>query len=377
MIKKVNVKTIQKFKDNKEKFSVLTAYDYSTAKYLDEAGIDIILIGDSLAMVALGYETTHAIGVNEMSIFTGAVARGVKRAMDVTDMPFLSYHTDISSAVKNCGEMIKLGANAVKIEGFSDYIIGVIKRLVETGIPVMGHLGFTPQFLNTLGGYKIQGKTQEAADEILRQAQQLEKAGVFSIVLEMVPDTPLLLGELFTQGLCDLAIKFFEGRDVVQNKAKAVEIWRLAAALNNKAAMDKLAWCAEHGEGTKQDKQEAAMWRQRITGTNTTEATQVQSRAHEDEANKKDKEVELLEERAKPKNGEAMWMLGVRCEFGMGVKQDVKRAEELFKRSAEQGNQQGQLLATTLKNKNGRGFREMDLKCLNSEDDTKWKAPTT
>ncbi len=188
MIKKVNVKTIQKYKDNKEKFSVLTAYDYSTAKYLDEAGIDIILIGDSLAMVALGYETTLSIGMNEMSIFTGAVARGVQRAMVVTDMPFLSYHTDISSAVKNCGEMIKLGANAVKIEGFSEYILDVIKRLVETGIPVMGHLGFTPQFLNTLGGYKIQGKTQEAADEILRQAQQLEKAGVFSIVLEMVPD---------------------------------------------------------------------------------------------------------------------------------------------------------------------------------------------
>ena len=188
MIKKVNVKTIQKYKDNKEKFSVLTVYDYSTAKYLDEAGIDIILIGDSLAMVALGYETTLSIGMNEMSIFTGAVARGVQRAMVVTDMPFLSYHTDISSAVKNCGEMIKLGANAVKIEGFSEYILDVIKRLVETGIPVMGHLGFTPQFLNTLGGYKIQGKTQEAADEILRQAQQLEKAGVFSIVLEMVPD---------------------------------------------------------------------------------------------------------------------------------------------------------------------------------------------
>lgn len=188
MIKKVNVKTIQKFKDNKEKFSVLTAYDYSTAKYLDEAGIDIILIGDSLAMVALGYETTHAIGVNEMSIFTGAVARGVKRAMVVTDMPFLSYHTDISSAVKNCGEMIKLGANAVKIEGFSDYIIGVIKRLVETGIPVMGHLGFTPQFLNTIGGYNIQGKSFDATLKILEQAKKLEQAGVFSIVLEMVPE---------------------------------------------------------------------------------------------------------------------------------------------------------------------------------------------
>lgn len=187
MIKKVNVKTIQKYKEENQKFSVLTAYDYSTAKYLDEAGIDIILIGDSLAMVALGYETTHSVGVEEMSIFTKAVSKGVQRAMVVTDMPFLSYHTDIPSAVKNCGEMIKFGANAVKIEGFSDYILDVISRLTETGIPVMGHLGFTPQFLNTLGGYKIQGKTKEAAEEILKQAKSLEQAGVFSIVLEMVP----------------------------------------------------------------------------------------------------------------------------------------------------------------------------------------------
>lgn len=187
MAKKITVNTIQKYKDNNEKFSVLTAYDYSTAKYIDEAGIDIILIGDSLAMVALGYETTHSIGVDEMAVFTGAVARGVSHAMVVTDMPFLSYHCDISAAVANCGKMIKLGANAVKIEGYSDYILSVIKRLVESGIPVMGHLGFTPQFLNTLGGYKIQGKTQEAAEEILKQAKELEKAGVFSIVLEMVP----------------------------------------------------------------------------------------------------------------------------------------------------------------------------------------------
>lgn len=187
MAKKFTVNTIQKYKDNNEKFSVLTAYDYSTAKYIDEAGIDIILIGDSLAMVALGYETTHSIGVDEMAVFTGAVARGVSHAMVVTDMPFLSYHCDISAAIANCGKMIKLGANAVKIEGYSDYILSVIKRLVESGIPVMGHLGFTPQFLNTLGGYKIQGKTQEAVEEILKQAKELEKAGVFSIVLEMVP----------------------------------------------------------------------------------------------------------------------------------------------------------------------------------------------
>lgn len=187
MSNKITVKSIQKIKDDGEKFSVLTAYDYSTAKYLDEAGIDIVLIGDSLAMVALGYETTHSVGVDEMKIFTRAVAKGVNHAMVVTDMPFLSYHTDIASAIKNCGEMIKVGANAVKIEGYSDYILSVVKRLVETGIPVMGHLGFTPQFLNTLGGYKIQGKTKEAAEEILKQAKELEKAGAFSIVLEMVP----------------------------------------------------------------------------------------------------------------------------------------------------------------------------------------------
>lgn len=183
----VTVNTIQKFKDNKEKFSVLTAYDYSTAKYIDEAGIDIVLIGDSLAMTALGYDTTHSIGVDEMGIFTKAVARGVTRAMVVTDMPFLSYHTNLSDAVKNCGQMIKYGANAVKIEGYSDYIVSVVKRLTESGIPVVAHLGFTPQFLNTLGGYKIQGKTKDAADEILRQAKELEKAGAFALVLEMVP----------------------------------------------------------------------------------------------------------------------------------------------------------------------------------------------
>lgn len=187
MIKKVTVKTIQKMKEADEKFSVLTAYDYSTAKYLDEAGIDIILIGDSLAMVALGYDTTHSVSVEEMKIFTGAVARGAECSMVITDMPFMSYNVDVSSALINCGEMIKAGANGVKIEGCNDYILEVVKRLVECGIPVMGHLGFTPQFLNTLGGYKIQGKTQEAAEEILQQARQLEKAGVFSIVLEMVP----------------------------------------------------------------------------------------------------------------------------------------------------------------------------------------------
>ena len=187
MVKKVTVNTLKKYKETNEKFSVLTAYDYSTAKYIDEAGVDIVLIGDSLAMVALGYESTNAIGIEEMSIFTKAVAKGVQRAMVITDMPFLSYHTDVPTAIRNCGQMIKLGANGVKIEGYSDYIIDVIKRLTGSGIPVIGHLGFTPQFLNTLGGYKIQGKDIEAAEKILAQAKKLEEAGVFAIVLEMVP----------------------------------------------------------------------------------------------------------------------------------------------------------------------------------------------
>ena len=188
VIKKVNVNTLQKIKNTGEKFSVLTAYDYSTAKYLDEAGIDVILIGDSLAMVALGYDTTHKIGVEEMSIFTKAVAKGVSRAMVVTDMPFMSYNIDLESALVNVCNMIKYGANAVKIEGFSDYILNVIRRCVESGVPVMGHLGFTPQFLNTIGGYNIQGKTFDTTIAILEQAKKLEDAGVFSIVLEMVPE---------------------------------------------------------------------------------------------------------------------------------------------------------------------------------------------
>ena len=187
MVKKVTVRTLKKLKENNEKFAVLTAYDYSTAKYLDEAGIDVILIGDSLAMVALGYENTNAIGVEEMSIFTKAVAKGAARAMVVTDMPFMSYTIDIPSALKNIGNMVKLGANAVKLEGCNDYILELIKRSTQMGVPVMGHIGFTPQSQNVIGGHIIQGKTDDAIEELLQQAKQLEKAGAFSIVLEMVP----------------------------------------------------------------------------------------------------------------------------------------------------------------------------------------------
>lgn len=186
--KKINVNTIQKLKNDGQKITSLTAYDYSTAKYLDEAGVDIVLIGDSLATVALGYETTHSVGMDEMLIFTRAVVRGAKHSLVAVDMPFMSYHTDVATAVKNAGEMIKAGASAVKIEGGNDYILEVVQRCVQAGIPVIGHLGFTPQFLNTLGGYKIQGKSLGSTLEIMEQAKKLQKAGIFALVLEMVPE---------------------------------------------------------------------------------------------------------------------------------------------------------------------------------------------
>lgn len=185
---KVTINTIQKLKDEGKKIAMLTAYDYSTAKYVDEAGMDMILVGDSLAMVVLGYESTNFIGMEEMTIFTKAVSRGAKNALIVADMPFISYQTDISNAVKNAGELIKSGAGAVKLEGGSKYILDVVQRCTESGIPVMGHLGFTPQSVNTIGGYRVQGKSYEKTQELLKQSQDLEKAGAFAIVLEMVPE---------------------------------------------------------------------------------------------------------------------------------------------------------------------------------------------
>ena len=185
---KITVRTIKKLKENNEKFSMLTAYDYSTAKYIDQAGIDIILIGDSLAMVALGYENTNNVGIDEMAIFTKAVARGAKSAMIVTDMPFMSYTIDIPEALHNIGNMIKCGANAVKLEGCNDYILELAKRCTQMGVPVMGHIGFTPQSLNVIGGHIIQGKNVDATMQLLEQAKKLEQAGAFSVVLEMVPE---------------------------------------------------------------------------------------------------------------------------------------------------------------------------------------------
>ena len=182
-----SVLNFQKLKDNGEKIAMLTAYDYSTAQVLDKAGIDAILVGDSLAMVALGYENTYNITVDEMLIFIKAVARGAKNSFIIGDMPFMSYNLSIEQGLENASKMIKAGANAVKLEGCNEHIIELTKRCVESGIPVLSHLGFTPQLMNTIGGHKIQGKTADNTERILEWAKKLEEAGAFGVVLELIP----------------------------------------------------------------------------------------------------------------------------------------------------------------------------------------------
>lgn len=181
---KLNVSDIIS-KKGKEKISVITAYEYSTAKICDSAGIDILLVGDSAAMVVLGYSSTVPVGMQEMMIFCGAVARGTKRAIVVGDMPFGSYQVGPGMAVENAIQMIKAGCDAVKLEGSSE-IVDTIRAIIDAGIPVMGHIGLRPQTSALWEGYKLQGRTKEGANQLIEDAIKLEKAGVFSIVLEMV-----------------------------------------------------------------------------------------------------------------------------------------------------------------------------------------------
>ena len=181
------ISTFQRLKDNNEKIVMLTAYDYSTAQILDKAEIDAILVGDSLAMVVLGHENTYNITIDEMLIFIKAVTRGAKNSFIIGDMPFMSYNLSVEQGLENAGKMIKAGANAVKLEGCNDHILTLVKRCVESGIPVLGHLGFTPQLMNTIGGHKIQGKTSDKIEAILESAKKLEEAGCFGIVLELMP----------------------------------------------------------------------------------------------------------------------------------------------------------------------------------------------
>lgn len=184
---RVTIGQLREMKQRGEKIPMLTAYDYTTAKLLDEAGIPILLIGDSLGMVVLGYESTIPVTMEEMLHHTKAVARGARNALVVGDMPFMTYHTSVNEALRNAARFIQEGgAQAVKLEG-GQRVADTIRRIVDCGIPVMGHIGLTPQSIHQMGGYKVQGKTPAAALSLLQDAQALEEAGVFSIVLECVP----------------------------------------------------------------------------------------------------------------------------------------------------------------------------------------------
>ena len=198
MAQKFTVKSFQEAKDNNRKISMLTAYDYSMAKIVDAAGIDSVLVGDSLGMVFQGNESTLPVTLDEIIYHTKAVVRGVKNALVVADMPFLSYHVSKEEAVRNAGRMIKEGgAEAVKMEGgtlFSE----TIKAVVDAQIPVMGHIGLTPQSVNAFGGFKVQGKDEQSAKRIWEDARLLEEAGVFAITLECIPDK---LAQLITKSL--------------------------------------------------------------------------------------------------------------------------------------------------------------------------------
>ena len=184
---KKTVSTFQNAKKNGEKVTMLTAYDYSTAKLIDEAGIDSILVGDSLGNVILGYEDTISVTMEDMIHHGAAVARGIKDALLVIDMPFMSYQTSVYDAVVNAGRLMKEGrANAVKLEGGVS-VCPQIKAITDSGIPVVGHLGLTPQSVNAFGGYKVQGKSEEAAAKLLEDALAVQEAGAFAVVLECVP----------------------------------------------------------------------------------------------------------------------------------------------------------------------------------------------
>jgi len=184
---RVTTATLQEMKEKMVKSTMLTAYDYPTACLLDEAGIDILLVGDSLGNVVLGYENTLPVTMEESLHHTAAVARGAKRAMIVGDMPFLSYQTTVADAVWNAGRYLKeAGAHAVKLEGGRERAEAV-RAMVETGIPVMGHLGLTPQSVHQFGGYRVQGKSDEGARRLLEDALALQEAGIFSLLLECIP----------------------------------------------------------------------------------------------------------------------------------------------------------------------------------------------
>jgi len=179
------VQDIIKLKKEKKKISVITSYDYTLASLCDKAGIDVLLVGDSAGMVMLGYENTIPVTMDQMCMFTEAVSRARKNSLLVSDLPFMSYQVSIEDAISNSGRLIKAGADAIKLEGGS-VMAETISAIVDVGIPVMGHIGLQPQTTILSEGYKVQGKTKDSAMLLIKDAKELEEAGVFSIALEMV-----------------------------------------------------------------------------------------------------------------------------------------------------------------------------------------------
>lgn len=206
---KVTIQKLKAMKDNGEKISMITAYDYPTALLVDRAGIEIILVGDSLAMTVLGLETTVPITMEEMIHHIRPVVRGAKNPMIVGDMPFGSYNESREQAIRNATRLMKEGGcDAIKLEGGAE-VAETVKAIVDAGIPVMGHIGLTPQTISQLGGFKVQGKNLESAKALMEDARALEEAGAFSIVLECVPEE---LGKAITQKLSIPTIGIGAGR---------------------------------------------------------------------------------------------------------------------------------------------------------------------
>lgn len=186
-VKSVTISTLLDLKRKGVKIAMLTAYDFPTARLADEAGVDVVLVGDSVGMTKLGYESTLPVTIDEMVHHVKAVKRGLSRALLVADMPYLSYEVDLKEAVRNAGRLLKEGgAHAVKVEGGME-VAPTIKEFLKINVPVFGHLGLTPQAVNRLGGYKVQGRSPEDAEKILTEARILEGAGVCAVVLECVP----------------------------------------------------------------------------------------------------------------------------------------------------------------------------------------------
>ncbi len=221
---KNTIATFQEMKNKGEKITMLTAYDYSTAKLMDECGIDGILIGDSLGMVMMGYEDTLPVTMEDMIHHTACVARGAKNALIVGDMPFMSYQTGVRDAVMNAGRLIKEGhANCVKLEGGAA-VTEQIKAITAASIPVMAHIGMTPQSVNAFGGFKVQGKNDDTAKKVLEDAYAVQEAGAFAVTLECVPAklAELISGKLNIPTIGIGAGKGCDGQVLVYQDALAI-----------------------------------------------------------------------------------------------------------------------------------------------------------